>query len=647
MSAVLWALPLLPLVVGGLLAVAGVLRPAVDRVAFPVAGSTAATVLVLALVAARERPSVRAPFAAGTDVALAVDGLSAVMVVTVAAVTLVVLLWSSADLRPGAARARFAGLLLLFTGAMLLTVTATNLLVLLFGWELMGAASYALIGFWWRDVDRVRSANTAFVVTRAADLGQFVAAGAALAGAGSLAFTALPGATAGWRDLLVAGLVVSALGKSAQLPFAFWISRAMAGPSPVSALLHSATMVAAGAYLLLRLRPTLEATTWAGPVVAWTGALTAVALGAVALVQRDLKQLLAASTSAQLGFVVLAAGLGATAGGTSQLVAHAAVKSALFLAAGAWLSARGTKALRSLRGAARQDRVLGVAAVLALLTLAGIPPLSLWLTKDSILAVAREDSVALYLVALVGSVLSAGYAGRAAAVLALRARPDERPDPADLEEEPTGAVPPLATAGVVVLAAAGALLGVQALPAVERRYAEAFGGVAVVPGPLELGVSAVLAVGVLAVLLRRRGALPAAPRLLQQWLGLEAAATALVLRPTLALAGGLARADDRLLDRAVDGLARTVRRGARALARSDVAVLDRGVDATAGSAVRAARWAAAGDGRGVDGAVTAVATAARRLGALARRPQTGQLHQYYAQAAVALVVLLLVVLIGT
>ena len=624
MSVVLWSLPLLPLVVGAMLAAGAAFRPALDRLAAPLAWGVSVVVLLLALAAAAGRPSVEAPLLPAAEVALSVDALSAVLVVTVAVVTVLVLVFSSADLRPGEARARFFGLMLMFTGAMLLTVTATDLVVLLAAWELMGAMSYALIAFWWREADRVRSANTAFLVTRAADLGQYVAAGAALAGAGSLAFAALPGASSGWRDVITAGLVVSALGKSAQLPFAFWISRAMAGPSPVSALLHSATMVAAGGYLLLRLRPLLESTTWAGPTVAWLGASTAVALGAVAVVQSDFKQLLAASTSAQIGFVVLAAGLGATAGGAAHLVAHAAVKSALFLAAGAWLSSRGVKALRSLRGAAREDRVLGAATAVALLTLAGIPPLSLWLTKDSVLAVAREESIPLYLLGLVGSVLSAAYAGRALGVLVTVRRRSEAPDPRDVEEEPTGRVAPTAVATVVLLATAGALLGVQALPVVEERYAESFGGEASVPGVGELALSAVLALAVVAVLLRSRGALPAAQSAgwqpLRGWLGLEALTVRVFLRPTLTLASRLARLDDGVLDRGVDGSA--------ALAR------------------RLAARASSGDSRGVDGAVTTVASATRRLGVLARRPQTGQLHQYYAQAAVALAVLLLVVLIG-
>ncbi|NED59226.1 NADH-quinone oxidoreductase subunit L, partial [Micromonospora aurantiaca] len=140
--------------------------------------------------------------------------------------------------------------------------------------------------------------DVAFLTTRAADMGLYAAAGFALAGAHSLRLDALAHADAPWRDLIAAGLVVSALGKSAQLPFSFWLARAMSGPSPVSALLHSATMVAAGAYLLMRVHPLLAATGWADALVAWTGAVTALVMGAVALAQHDLKQLLAASTCA-------------------------------------------------------------------------------------------------------------------------------------------------------------------------------------------------------------------------------------------------------------------------------------------------------------------------------------------------------------
>lgn len=620
----LWTLPALPMLAGMLLALAGAVRPALaNRIAGAFAVAISVLILGLGLVVVVGRPAVSAPLLPGGDAALRVDGLSAAMVLTVAAIALVVMVFSAVELRSGEPQARFFGLMLLFVGSMLATVTATNLLTLLGSWEVMGAMSYALIGYWWRNEERVHSANTAFLVTRGADLGLYLAAGAALAGAATLSFTDLPAASSGWRTVIAAGVVTSALGKSAQLPFAFWISRAMAGPSPVSALLHSATMVAAGGYLLLRMRPLLEATPWAATTVAWAGALTALALGAVAVVQSDLKQLLAASTSAQIGFVILAAGVGATASGTSQLIAHAAVKSALFLAAGAWLTAWGTKALRSLRGVARRNPLLGAAAGVSLLALAGVPPLSLWATKDSVLAGARADSPALYLVGLAGSVLSAVYAGRALAVVFAPGSPDDRPDPRDLEEEPTRMVRGSVSAAVALLALAGAVLGVQALPVVERRYSEAFGGVSVVPSLGELALSGSLASAVVLLLLvgRRRDLhLPSRlSRPLQDWLGLEALAHRIVVRPTMALARTAARVDDDVIDGVAEGAATLARRTA---SRGDTA-----------------------DARVVDGSVMALVAGARGLGRLARRPQTGQLYQYYVQAAVSLAVLVVVVVV--
>src|SRR5690606_16727815 len=240
-------------------------------------------------------------------------------------------------------------------------------------------------------------------------------AGAALASGqvGSLALDELADATGAWSAVITAGVIVAAFGKSAQLPFSFWLSRAMQGPSPVSALLHSATMVVAGAYLLLRLEPLLAQSGWGGPVVAWTGAVTAVVLGLVAVAQTDLKQLLAASTCAQIGFMVLAAGAGGVAAGSAQLVAHALTKSLLFLTAGAWLMALGTKHLPDLTGVARRYPVVGTTFTVGAVTLAGLPPLSLWATKDQVLTATVPSAPALYLVGLAAAALSAAYAMRA------------------------------------------------------------------------------------------------------------------------------------------------------------------------------------------------------------------------------------------
>ena len=612
----LGALVLLPAVLGALLLVMG--RRA-DRGAGPVAVLATVGAVALAAVVAGDRPRLSASFLGivrGGELGLAVDGLSAVLVVLVASVSLLTTVFAVVDLPPDAARARFFGYFLLFIAAMLATVTATTFPALLLAWEVMGATSYALIGYRWQDPGKLNDGTRAFLTTHAGDLGLYGAAGAARAGTGGLVLEDLATADGGWLDLAAAGVLVAALGKSAQLPFSAWISGAMSGPSPVSALLHSATMVAAGGYLLLRMQPLLAATGWAATAAAWAGALTALVLGAVAVAQRDLKQLLAASTAAQIGFVVLAAGIGATAGGTGQLVAHAAVKAGLFVAAGSWLTALGTKQLPGLRGAARGYPGIGAAATVAALALAGIPPLSLWATKEGILA--EADSRPLYLVGLAAAVFSAAYAAKIIAVVLARPTGGE---PLDDEEPGARRVPVPATATAVVFAIAAAGLGALAVPAVAGALEDVLGVEAqpVDPGGLLLGgVLAVTAFVVSVVAVRAR---PGVVRALEggrlgTWVGLR---RLLSPAPALAVARVAAALDDRVIDGAVRGVARAVTRAAAAVARADTGV--------------------------IDGAVRGTARAFRRAGAAARRPQTGLLHQYYVQAVAGVGVLLAFLLI--
>ncbi|CAM5515031.1 NADH-quinone oxidoreductase subunit 5 family protein [Streptomyces chartreusis] len=640
MSALLWALVALPLTVGTLLAMMG--RPA-DRYAPGIAVGTALAAFGLAVAVAFEHPRVEAPLLEGLPAGLGVDGLSGLMVVTVTAVTTAVLLFSVADIGPGEARARFFGLMLLFAGAMLTTVTATTLPVLLMAWEVMGATSWALIGYWWHDPERGDAANTAFLTTRAADLGLYLAAGAALASgqANSLALDDLTATTGSWSALITAGVIAAAFGKSAQLPFSFWLSRAMQGPSPVSALLHSATMVVAGAYLLLRLEPLLAQSGWGAHVVAWTGAVTAVVLGLVAVAQSDLKQLLAASTCAQIGFMVLAAGAGAVTGGTLQLIAHAAAKSLAFLVAGAWLTVLGTKALPALRAAARRHRTAGITFSVAALTMAGIPPLALWAAKDVLLAGALEDSTALYVVGLAGAVISAVYSIKALWFVWQPAlTPDTRGEP----------LPYAARLPLVALAVACLALTVTSFPPVRDAVGRVLGGGAQ-PSPQtwEFALSGALAVAVSAVIWARGPQLLALPGRItdvaSQWLRLETAARTLFVHPVMRLAGVLAAFDDRFLDRAVEGTARgSVRLAQWATARVE-RLVDGAVESSARGSVRLAQWTDGPVERLVDGAVEGVAEGARALGRWARRPQTGQLHQYLAQAVAAFTVLAVVLVL--
>ncbi|MCL7377938.1 proton-conducting transporter membrane subunit [Streptomyces sp. 35G-GA-8] len=684
MSALLWALLALPLTTGTVLAAGG---RGTDRAAPVAAVATALVTLGLAIAVAVGRPTAGAPLLDGLPVRLVVDGLSGVMTVTVAAITTAVLVFSVGDVPPGAARARFFGLMLLFSGAMLATVTAATLPVLLMAWELMGATSWALIGFWWRDPENGRAANIAFLTTRAADLGLYLAAGAALAagGAGSLALADLPGATGPWLAVITAGVIVAALGKSAQLPFSFWLSHAIRGPSPVSALLHSATMVVAGAYLLIRLEPLLAASGWGGTSVAWAGAVTAVLLGLVAVAQNDLKQLLAASSCAQIGFMVLAAGVGSATGATLQLMAHAAAKSLAFLVAGCWLAALGARTLPALRGAARRDRTAGIAFTVAALTLAGVPPLSLWAAKDVLLAAVLHESAALYGVGLAGAVVSAVYAAKAlwfvwgprpcltnpawlatpgtrarrvvglVQVAPLRERPSAlrsrsaseggvraprrrersersapdaaspalRADDAICQTGPSDApevtLPRVTRPPLVGLAVACAGLTVLAFPPGREALGRVLGAPAEPAPPVwEFLLSGGLAL-VASAAVWVRGPRAPGSRWWADWLGLEAAARLLLGRPVVRLAHALAAFDDHVLDRAVDG-------GARAV-------------------LRLARWTDRRVEGRVDGGVEGVAAGARALGRWARLPQTGQLHQYLAQAVVAFTVLAVVLVL--
>lgn len=613
-AALLWAVPGLPALAGVLLAL---FRPTSRRVAWAATLATATATVGLATAVLLLAPVAQAPFVLGSVFGLAVDPLAGAVLVTVAVVALLVVVFAAGDVDRDPAR--FGGLMLLFVAAVAVTVTATTLPTLLVAWEVMGATSYALIGFAWDEPGRLQAGAVAFVTTRAGDLGLYLAAGAALAGGAGLGLADLAAAPSTWRTTIAAGLVVAALGKAAQLPFSFWLSQAMQGPSPVSALLHSAAMVAMGGYLLLRVPGLLAATPEVAAVAAWAGALTTVALGLVAIAQADLKQLLAASTSAQLGFVVLAAGVGGVTPGTTQLVAHAATKALLFLCAGAWLSALGTKQLAALHGVGRRWPLVGVSASVGLAALAGVAPMSLWASKEAVLAAALPHSAALYWIGVLGAALSTAYAGRVLAVIwRTPASGTDVQAAFDTEERGTRQVPSLAKPPLVVLAVGAAVLGVLAWPPVAAALRQAFGDQSSPdPQAAELVGSAILALVVVAV--AWRWPLPA-PRWALHWLHLETAVFGLLVAPTLRAATAMARFDDRILDRAVDGLAH--------------------------AAARAGSWLAAFDVRGVDRVVAGVARAVRRAAGAAVRPQTGQLYQYYLQSLTVLagvVVLLLLV----
>jgi NADH:ubiquinone oxidoreductase subunit 5 (subunit L)/multisubunit Na+/H+ antiporter MnhA subunit len=610
MSATLIVAVVLPALVGAALTTIG---RRVARIAVPVSVIAAAVTAVAATVAAATHAAVvggvPAPLA-GAGATLRVDPLGALVLPTVAWITFLVLVFAAADRTVPAAR--FHGLMLIFLAAVVVTVTTTGLPLLLAAWEVMGATSYALIGFRWQDPARVSGGFVAFAVTRTGDLGMYLAAGAVVAGGGSWVLTDLQTIPDPWGHVAAAGLLAAGFGKAAQLPFSFWLSRAMEGPSAVSALLHSAAMVAMGGYLLLRVQPLLAGTGWAAETAAWVGAGTAIVLGVVALAQRDLKQVLAASTASQLGFVVLAAGVGSASGGAAQLVAHAVTKALLFLVAGTWLTATGTKQFPGLRGVALRWPAVGVLATVGAASLAGLPPLSLWYAKDVVLAAALEEQPWLYAAGLAGAALAAAYSARIIALVWRRAGTPE----ASWDDEQLGTrrVPAAAVAPMVVLAAAAAAFALLGTPLLHPWLAP-------LPGPAvswpELVASAVLAIVVVVIVIVVWR--PPEIRVGANWFGLEAVATAVIAVPTMRLAKLLARFDDRL--------------GA-------------GVDRSATLLDRAGGVARTVDNRAIAATVSRIGAGVAALGRLARRPQTGQIHHYYIAATVmvgAAAVLLLVV----
>ncbi|MFM8412433.1 MAG: NADH-quinone oxidoreductase subunit L, partial [Alphaproteobacteria bacterium] len=322
---------------------------------------------------------------------------------------------------------RFFAYLNLFTGAMLILVLAASLPVLFIGWEGVGLCSYLLVGFWWAENANADAGRKAFVANRVGDAaflaGMFMLFwGMAGAGAPSLAFTDLNRMApelASRSPWLVTGacllLLTGATGKSAQIPLYIWLPDAMAGPTPVSALIHAATMVTAGVYMMARLSFLFAQSPTAMQVVATIGAVTAFFAATIALVQRDLKKVLAYSTISQIGYMVLGVGVGAFSAGVFHLMTHAFFKALLFLAAGSVMHAlHGELDVFKMGGLNKHLPITSKAFLVGALAISGVPPLAAFFSKDMVLEAAFERGhVVLWLLGLAAAGLTAFYMFRA------------------------------------------------------------------------------------------------------------------------------------------------------------------------------------------------------------------------------------------
>jgi NADH-quinone oxidoreductase subunit L len=532
--------------------------------------------------------------AAPITLTLSVDGLAALMVLLATSVALAVLVYSVAYLRDDPRYPTYAFLVLLFTAAMTTVVLADDWFVLLVGWEVMGACSYFLIGHHWERSEARAGAVKAFVMTRLGDIGLLFGIFAFGAAVGSFRISAANSAAdagdLGTTAATVAMLLVlcGVVGKSAQVPLHTWLPDAMPGPTPISALIHAATMVAAGVYLVARLLPVLQQAPAAQAVLALVAAVTMLLAALFALAQDDLKRVFAWSTVSQLAYMfgALAVGSGYAAG-IFHLLSHGAFKALLFLCAGAVAHAVGTTSMSAMGGLWGRLPVTSATMAVGLAALVGLPPVVGFFSKDAVLGVVSDAALhegtvvawVLFVSAVLTVLVTAAYALRALLMVCFgtpsraaagagadadtAAAADVAPHDGPHPEAHPHEAPWLMRAPMLVLAAATALGGLALLSP----------GVLVDPGDPdtefvhpEVAVTATTAVVVVLALVyagwRRSGRQDPArmlpPRLrtaLAREAGVDAAYDKAVVTPTRWLAGGVVAGDRDVVEPYVRGSA--------------------------------------------------------------------------------------------
>jgi len=337
-----------------------------------------------------------------------IDSLSAVMMVVVTFVSLMVHIYTIGYMHEDPGYQRFFSYISLFTFAMLMLVMSNNFLQLFFGWEAVGLVSYLLIGFWYTRPTAIFANLKAFLVNRVGDFGFLLGIALVLMHFGSLDYAAvfqgapaaaaktvelIPGLQWSLLTVICILLFIGAMGKSAQFPLHVWLPDSMEGPTPISALIHAATMVTAGIFMVSRMSPLFELSTTALAVVLAVGTITAFFMGLLGLVMNDIKRVVAYSTLSQLGYMTVALGAGAYAAGMFHLVTHAFFKALLFLGAGSVIIAmHHEQDMRRMGGLRRYMPITYLTAVIGSLALAGIPPFAGFFSKDAILEAVHLSS---------------------------------------------------------------------------------------------------------------------------------------------------------------------------------------------------------------------------------------------------------------
>jgi NADH-quinone oxidoreductase subunit L len=354
------------------------------------------------------------------DMALLADPLSITMALFVTGIGSLIHLYAIGYMHGDAKFPKFFMYLNLFIFSMLMLVLGENLLVTFLGWEGVGACSYFLISFWHTRDSAATAGKKAFVTNRVGDWGMLVAMFMAFAAVGTLSYEGINHAAENGSLAAVTAtgiammLFVGACGKSAQLPLFIWLPDAMEGPTPVSALIHAATMVTSGVFLLTRMAPVLHAAyPWSSDVIATVGALTALFAATIAVAQTDIKKVLAYSTVSQLGFMFLAIGSGAYVAAIFHMVTHAFFKALLFMGSGSVIHGMHHEQDMRRMGALRKVMpITAITFIIGWLAIAGVPPFSGFWSKDEILLYAFANNRLLYFIGVLAALLTAFYMTR-------------------------------------------------------------------------------------------------------------------------------------------------------------------------------------------------------------------------------------------
>ncbi|RIX51029.1 NADH-quinone oxidoreductase subunit L [Paenibacillus nanensis] len=398
-----------------------------------------------------------------------VTNLTALMLVVVTLVGFLVNVYSAGYMKDDERITVFYGYVSLFSFSMLGLVLSDNMLSFYLFWELVGVCSFLLVGFWYARPAARAAAKKAFIVTRIGDAGLFLAILLLFwyMPEHSLSFTMIESVfdhqggtiTAGITTLIALLIFLGAVGKSGQFPLHVWLPDAMEGPTPISALIHAATMVAAGVFLVARTFDIFQASEAAMTTVAYVGAFTAIFAATIALAQNDMKRILAYSTISQLGFMMLALGLGSWTAGIFHLFTHAFFKALLFLGAGSVIHAVHTQNIQEMGGLGKSMRVTAWTFAIGALALSGIPPLSGFWSKDAILTVALEQNPLLFVVGLAAAFCTALYMTRLFVLVFLGKPKAAKASIAGAKESPA-----VMTAPLIALAALAVIAGFVETP---------------------------------------------------------------------------------------------------------------------------------------------------------------------------------------